>query len=124
MNEPIVLLLEDWEHDGERVSELLWMLEEMKIISVRFENKNTLDFGASDEEMPSVLLMYLNRTEYYAISFLENAYIIQFQQFGLKVLEREFNCTICPAGTEDRISILDFLSSVCASSGPLSCTAN
>lgn len=124
MNEPIVLLLEDWENDGERVSELLWMLEEMKIVSVSFENKNTLDFGANNEDMPAVLLMYLNRTEYYAISFLENAYIIQFETFGVKVLEQEFNCSICPAGADNSISILDFLSSVCASSGPLYCTAN
>ncbi|MCB0761110.1 MAG: hypothetical protein KDC12_06255 [Flavobacteriales bacterium] len=124
MKDPVVLLLECWDSDAERVCDLLWVLEEMKIISVQYENKNTLDFQSDSDEYPAAFIMFLNRTEYYAIHFMENAYLILIEAAGIQVLENEFNCLIRPAGCEEEISILGFLQSVCASAGPILCTSN
>lgn len=118
MEEPVILLLEDFARDKRTVSNVMQILEEMKIVSAHYGDKNALDFFSDhDGPSPSVIIMYMDRPEMISIQFAENAYLIQLEEYGLASLEDELDCEVSPAGANCPISLIQFLASVSVSKG-------
>jgi hypothetical protein len=122
--EPIILLLEDHARDHQVVGNVLALLEQMNVVSVRHDDKNALDFFSNEVFSPQVIVMYMDRQEITSIELSENAYLLKLREFGLKEIESHINCIINPAGSNCPISLLDFLSSVCISKDYIPCVAN
>lgn len=112
------MLLEDYSADERTVNNILQILEEMRVVSIKRGDKNALDFFADEEgPAPSVILMYMDRPDMISIDFSENAYLIQMEEYGLSAIENELNCEVSPAGSNGPINLLHFLASVSISKG-------
>ena len=125
MEEPVILLLEDFGADERTVNNILQILEEMRVVCVKRGDKNALDFFAEDEgPAPSVIIMYMDRPEMISIEFAENAYLIQLEEYGLCALEDQLECEVNPAGSKGSINLLHFFGSVSISKGFISMIDN
>ena len=113
MEEPVIMLLEDYLEDADTVNGVLSVLEEAKVIATHYQNKNTLDFFSREEVIPAAMFMYMNNPELISVQFAENAYMLLLDRFGLSTLEKHMNCEVMPSGANGPISIIQFLSALC-----------
>lgn len=113
MSHPIVLLLDRYEANASAVREVLTHLEEQRICSVQYIKRNALSFAADVSPEPSALLMYLDRSELVSIMFTENAYLLKlFSSGGLPIGRRFYNSLVTPAGQQEGMDLLHFLTEV------------
>lgn len=125
MDEPVILLLEDFSADERTVNNILQILVEMRVLCVKRGNKNALDFFAEDEDPePSIIIMYMDSPDMVSIEFAENAYLIQLEEYGLCKLEDQLECEVNPAGSLGTINLLHFFGSVSVSKGFISMIDN
>jgi|GEM_PF-6781087 len=125
MEEPVILLLEDFAADERTVNNLLQILEEMHVLCVKRGDKNAFDLFAEDDGLaPSLIIMYKERSEMISIEFTENAYLIQLEEYGLCALENELDCEVRAAGSKDNMNLLHFFGSVSVSTGFISMVGN
>lgn len=92
-----MLLLRDHLQDGERVSEVLRHLEDLKVIKVMRKRGKTLSFFADERAEPAAIIMFLNSNETYGIYIGDNHYLLSMQKHGVRRVPRVRRCKVATA---------------------------
>lgn len=124
MTEPVILLLEDFDRDAGKVQGMLRVLENMKIIGMRYQRKNTLDFFADQDGEPALIVMFLDREDIWSVEFSSRSYFLRFKNFGLEELFDGLDTTVTPVSGNADLDLLDLLGTISCTEGYNLCLDN
>lgn len=124
MTEPVILLLEDFDRDAGKVQGMLRVLESMRVIGLRYQRKNTLDFFSDHEGDPALIVMFLDREDIWGVEFSSHSYFLRFKNFGLDGLFQGVDRNVKPVAGNDFLDLLELLGTISKSEGYNLCTDN
>jgi hypothetical protein len=124
MQEPVILLLEDFDRDAGKVHTILRALENMKVIGMRYQKTNTLGFFSDQEGDPSLIVMFLDREDIWSVEFSSHSYFLRFEHFGLNGLFTGINLDVKPVASNDSLDLLELVRTISTTEGYNLCLDN